>query len=301
MHYDYVPMPDRKPLKWPNGNKLAMIISTNLEYWDKTVDTEKPAYPGGPGVVINTMSGKYFDAPNWSWREYGQRVGVWRMFEEFERAEIPTSCTLNSKLAIERPQIIERVVKNNWEVVAHNFVQTEPLADYQFDIDKEREIIQKTLRVYREFVGKPARGWLSTSLRSTPNTPDLVASEGLDFWTDYMNDDQPYLIKTECGRPLVSIPYTVELNDFQAFMFQGHDVNGAVAMFKEGFNQLYKEGEKSGRIFNLGFHPHVIGQPHRIRALRDFLTYAKQFNDIWWTTREEITDWYLKNHHTHIG
>ncbi len=301
MHYDYVPMPHRKPLKWPNGARLAMIITTNLEYWDMTIDTDKPAYPGGPGVVINTMSGKYYDNPNYTWREYGQRVGVWRIFDECERAGVPTSCTMNAKLALERRQIIDHAVARNWEIVAHNYVQTQPLADYQFDIEAERRIIRDTLKVYEDVVGKPARGWLSTSLRSTPNTPDLVAEEGLIFWNDFMNDDQPYLIHTKSGKPLVSVPYTVEINDFQAFMFQGRDVEGGVALFKEAFDELYREGASSGRIFNMGLHPHVTGQPHRIRALREFLQYAKQFPDIWWTTREEIATWYLANHKTHIS
>ncbi len=301
MHYDYVPMPQRKPLKWPNGARVAMLITTNCEYWDRSVDTDKPNYPGGPGVVINIMTGKYYDNPNWTWREYGQRVGVWRMFDEFERAGVPTSCTLNAKLALERKEIVDYAVARNWEIVAHNYVQTDLLADYQFDIEAERTVVRKTLDVYKQAVGKPAKGWLSSSLRSTPNTPDIVAEEGLIFWNDFLNDDQPYLIHTKCGKPLVSISYTAEVNDFQTFMFQGRDVEGACAMWKEAFNELYREGAVSGRVFNLGLHPHVSGQPHRIRALREFLQYAKRFPDVWWTTREEIANWYLANHKSHIG
>ena len=99
----------------------------------------------------------------------------------------------------------------------------------------------------------------------------------------------------------MSIPYTVEINDFQAFMFQGRGVDDSVAMFKEAFYELYREGAGSGRLFNMGLHPHVTGQPHRIRALRDFLQFTKSFPDIWWTTREEIAEWYLENHKSHIG
>ncbi len=300
MHYDFVPLPHRKPLKWPNGARVAVVMTANLEYWDATIDTDKPAYPGGPGVVINTMSGKFYDNPNWTWREYGQRVGIWRIFEECERAGVPMSCTLNAKFALERRAIVDHAVARGWEIVAHNYVQTQPLADYQFDIEAERKIIRDTLRVYREVVGKPARGWLSTSLRSTPNTADLIAEEGLVFFNDLLNDDQPYLIRTQSGKPLVSVPYTAEHNDFQAFMFQGRDVDGACAMFKEAFNELYREGAESGRLFNIGMHPHVIGQPHRIRAVRDFLQYARGFPDVWWTTREQIADWYLEHHGSHI-
>ncbi len=301
MHYDYVPLPRRKPLKWPNGARIAMIMTTNLEYWDQVKDTDKPAYPGGPNVVINMMTGKYYDNPNWTWREYGQRVGVWRMFEEYERAGVPTSCTVNAKLALERREVIDHVVARNWEIVAHNMVQTEPLADLQFDIEGERRVIRDTLRIIKDVAGKVPKGWLSSSLRCTPNTADIVAEEGLVYVTDYLNDDQPYLVQTNSGKTLVSIPYTAELNDFQTFMFQGKSVDEGVAMFKEAFNELYREGATSGRLFNLGLHPHVTGQPHRIWALRDFLHYAKGFPDVWWTTREEIAAWYLENHKSHIG
>lgn len=301
MRYDYVPLPQRKPLKWPNGARLAVIVTTNLEFWEQTRDTDQPAYPGGPGVVINTMSGKYYDNPNWTWREYGQRVGVWRMFDEFERAGAPTSCTVNARLALERRAVVDHAVSKGWELVAHNYMQTEPLADYQFDLEGERRVIRDTLKVYREVVGKPAKGWLSTSLRSSPNTIDLLAEEGLIFFNDLLNDDQPYMIETKSGKPMVSIPYTAELNDFQMFMFQGRNVDEALGVYIEAFDELYREGATSGRLFNLGLHPHVTGQPHRIRSLRDFLAYAKRFPDVWWTTREEIAEWYMKNHRSHIG
>lgn len=296
MRYDYIPLPKRKPLRWPNGKRLAMLMTTNLEYWEPTINSDQPAYPGGPGVVINTMAGKFYDNPNWTWREYGQRVGVWRMFDEYERAGVPTSCTMNAKIALDRRDIAEHVAARGWEVVAHNLAQTEPLADYQFDPVAEQKIIRGTLDVLQQVTGTRPKGWLSTSLRCTPNTVDILADEGLIYTSDYMNDDHPYFMYSESGKSIVSIPYTVEINDFQAFMFQGRSVDDGVSMFKEAFDELYREGETNGRLFNIGLHPHVTGQPHRIRALRDFLKYVSGFPDIWWTTREEIANWFLKEY-----
>ena len=301
MHYDFVPMPQRRPLRWPNGARLALMINTNLEYWDPVKDTEKPFYPGGPSIITDMLPGNVYDNPNWTWREYGHRVGIWRMFDLFERAGVTTSFTMNAKMGLERHAVIQHVVDRGWELIAHNYVQTDLLTNYQFDRDAEREVIRETLRVYKNVVGKPARGWLSSSLRSTPNTADILAEEGLSFFTDLLNDDQPYLIHTECGRPLVSIPYTSEVNDFTVFLRQGKDVDGGLAVFKEQFNELYREGAESGRMMNVGLHPHVIGQPFRIRALREFIDYARGFPDVWWATREEIADWYLENHASHIG
>ena len=301
MKYDFVPMPARKPLRWPNGKRLAVMLTINFEYWDRVRDSAKPYYPGGPSIVGGDLAGNVYDNPNWTWREYGQRVGVWRMIDLFDKAGVPATCTMNAKMGLERRAVIDAALQRNWEIVAHNFVQSDLLTDFTFDENKEREVIRETLRVYEEVCGKPAKGWLSSSLRSTMNTADLVAEEGLLFFTDLLNDDQPYLIHTRSGKPLVSVPYTSEVNDFTVFLRQGKDVDGAFSVFKEQFDWLYAESESSGRFMNIGLHPHVIGQPFRIRALRDFLDYAKKFDDVWFATREEIAEWYLENHSSHIG
>jgi peptidoglycan/xylan/chitin deacetylase (PgdA/CDA1 family) len=300
MEYDFVPLPHRKPLKWPNGARVALMITTNLEYWDPMRDSEKPFYPGGPSIITDVLPGNVYDNPNWTWREYGQRVGVWRMFDIFQKAGVPTSCTLNAKMGLKRREVVQVAIDEGWELVAHNYVQTDLLTTYQFDEAGERDVIRETLRVYEDIVGKKAKGWLSCSLRSTPNTPDLIAEEGLIFITDYLNDDQPYMMRTKSGKPLVSIPYTSEVNDFTVFLRQGKDVEGALAVFVEQLNELYREGEESGRLMNVGLHPHVIGQPFRIRALREFVDYAKSLPGVWFATREEIADWYLQNHASHI-
>jgi len=300
MHYDYVPLPQRKPLKWPDGKRMAVIITTNFEYWDPVKDTDRVIYPGGPGIVGGTLAGRIYDNPNWTWREYGQRVGVWRMFDAFKAAGVPTSCTINAKMALERREVVDHAVAQGYEIVAHNWEQTELLTDFQDDMDAERDVIKRTLETYRKAVGKDAKGWLSCSLRCTPNTVDLIAEEGLIFTCDLLNDDQPYLVQTRTGAPMVSVPYTSEVNDFTVFMRQGQDVEGGFNVFREQFDWLYKESATSGRHMNIGLHPHVIGQPFRMRALTMFLDYARQYDDIWWTTREEIAEWYLQNHKAHI-
>ena len=135
MHYDYVPLPQRKPLKWPNGKRMAVIITTNFEYWDPVKDTDRVIYPGGPGIVGGTLAGRIYDNPNWTWREYGQRVGVWRMFDAFEAADVPTSCTINAKMALERREVVDHAVAQGYEIVAHNWEQTELLTDFQDDME----------------------------------------------------------------------------------------------------------------------------------------------------------------------
>ncbi|WP_102108642.1 polysaccharide deacetylase family protein [Oceaniglobus roseus] len=299
MEYDFVPLPDRNPLVWPDGKRLAVILTINMEYWDPVQESDRPFYPGGPGIVGGSLPGNVYDNPNFTWREYGQRVGVWRILDLLDAEGVQASCTMNAKMALKRRRVIDAAKERGWEIVPHNFVQDELLTDYMFDEAKERDVIRRTLDVYEQAIGKPAKGWLSSSLRSTLNTVDILAEEGLYFITDLLNDDQPYMVKTRSGAPMVSISYTSEVNDF-SFLRQGLTVETGFAMFREQFDWLYGESGTSGRFMNIGLHPHVIGQPFRIRALRDFIQYAKGFDGVWFANREEIADWYLKTHESHI-
>lgn len=300
MHYSWSPIINRNPLRFPNGKKLALIMTMNCEYWDLTKDTSEPYYAGGPPMLPDSLPGNVADFPNFTWREYGQRVGVWRMFKLFDEMGAPFSITVNAKTALERPEIIQYANDRKWEIVAHNYEQGELLTRHTFDIDKERELIAATLAVYEKTVGRKAKGWLSSSLRGTPNTPDLVAEQGLQFFCDYMNDDQPYLIQTPSG-PIVNVPYSIEINDFTFFHRRAMSTWDAARMLKDQFDELYKEGAESGRLMNIGLHPHVSGHAHRMPCFRDFLAHAKSHPDVWWTTREELSSWYLENHASHIS
>jgi allantoinase len=133
MRYPFVPMPHRKPLRWPNGKRLALMLTTNFEYWDPAKDSNKPYYPGGPGIVGGDLPGNVYDNPNYTWREYGQRVGVWRIFDIFDEFKIRSTATMNAKMALERRPVIDAAIERNWEIVAHNYVQSELLTDYMFD------------------------------------------------------------------------------------------------------------------------------------------------------------------------
>ncbi len=300
MHYDFVPISRRKPLRWPNGARVALILTFNLEYWDLSKDTDGPYYAGGPAILPDPLPGNVPDFPNYTWREYGQRVGIWRLIDICDRAGVPASCTMNAKMGLERRAVVDAVNERGWELVAHNYVQTDLLTNHFDDPETEREIIQETLRVFEETVGRPARGWLSSSLRCNASTVEVIAEHGLIYTTDFMNDDQPYLIHTDSG-PIVSVPYSNEINDFQIYLRRGMSNAQAFEVLKDQFDELYREGGESGRLMNVGIHPHVWGQPFRVRALREFIDYAKGFQGVWFASREEIAEWYLDNHESHIG
>ena len=301
MRYPYSALPDRGRLEWPDGSRIALIMTLNLEHWDMIKETDEPYYAGGPAVLPDALPGNVPDFPNYSWREYGQRVGIWRLFKLFDEAGVPASCTINAKTALERRAIVDAADARGWEILAHNYEQGELLSNYAHDIEKERNVIRKTLDVYEQILQRPAKGWLSSSLRGTLNTCDILAENGLMFYCDIMSDDQPFLIETKHG-PIVSVPYTNEINDFTLLTRRGHTTTEFLEILKEELDVLLREAtlDGSSRMMNVGMHPHVSGRAYRVRAIREFLEYAKQKEGIWFATREEIATYYLQNHAGHI-
>ncbi len=300
MDYPYIPLPERQPLKWPNGARVALIITFNLETWDLTKDTDKPYYAGGPPILPDVLPGRVPDFPNYSWREYGQRIGIWRLYELFDQLGAKASCTTNAVTFDRRRAMVQAVLDRGWELLAHNWEQGELLSDYAGDPAKEREIVLRTLAKYESETGRKARGWLSSSLRGTLQTADILAEQGCIFYCDIMNDDQPYLLNTPSG-PIVSIPYSNEINDFTLLTRRNYTTDQFRDILIEELDVLYDEGATTGRIMNVGLHPHVSGRAHRIRAIREFIQHAQSLPGVWWATRTEIADWYLANHESHIA
>ena len=298
--YRFVPLPDRKPLRFPNGAQLALILTINMEYWEKSRPGQKePLFTGGPMTIPHGLPGDVLDTANWTWREYGQRIGVWRMIEMFDRAGVKPSCTINGLTMTERRRIVDACNDRGWELVPHNWAQNDLLAFYARNPDEERAIIRHTLDTYEKVVGRPAKVWLSSAIRGTLHTPAFLKEFGLIAYCDYLNDDQPYLIHTKHG-PIVCVPYSNDINDFNLFARSGMSASAGLESLKTCFDQLYAEGAKTGRIMNVGLHPHVMGQAHRIGALRDFVEYATARKNVWLPSREEIANWYLQIHETHI-
>jgi allantoinase len=299
--YPYVPLPDRKPLRFPNGAQLALILTINIEYWEKLRPNQKePLFTGGPMTIPHGLPGDVFDTANWTWREYGQRIGIWRMIDEFDRLGVNPSCTINGLTMTERRRIVDACNERGWELVPHNWAQNDLLAFYAHDPDAERALILRTLETYEKVVGRPAKAWLSSAIRGTVHTPAFLKEFGLIAYCDYLNDDQPYLIHTKHG-PIVCVPYSNDINDFNLFARGGMSASAGLETLKNCFDQLYREGAQTSRIMNLGLHPHVMGQAHRIGALGEFVEYAKSHAKVWFPSREEIAAWYLQIHESHIA
>lgn len=299
MEYSYSALPHRNPLKFPGGARVALILTFNLETWDLTKDTDRAYYAGGPAILPDILPGHTPDFPNFTWREYGQRVGIWRLFDLFDQLGAKASCTTNAVTFERRKAMTDAVLERGWELLAHNWEQGELLTDFARDPAREREVVLRTLDQFERYTGRKAKGWLSSSLRGTLQTADILAEYGCTFYCDIMNDDQPYLLRTPHG-PIVSTPYSNEINDFTFITRKNFTTDQFAQALIEELDVLHAEGATSGRIMNVGLHPHVSGRAHRIRALREFIQHAQSLPGIWWATREEIADWYLQHHEEHI-
>ena len=297
--YDYVPMPQRQPLRWPGGARVALMFTFNLETWDLVKDTDKPYYAGGPPLLPNELAGRIPDYPNYSWREYGQRVGIWRMFELFDELGAKAGCTTNAVTFERRKAMVDACLERGWELIAHNYEQGELLTDFHDNIAAERDIIRRSIDMYERHVGRRPKVWLSSSLRGTLNTPSILVEEGFKAYCDIMNDDQPYMIRTDAGL-IVATPYSNVINDFTIITRNARTTDEYRDILSVELSVLHKEGAASGRIMNVGLHPHVSGRAYVIRALREFIQYAQGLDGIWWTTREDIADWYMANHESHF-
>lgn len=299
MKYDYVPISERGQLQWPEGKTVALILTFNLETWDLVKDTAEPYYAGGPAILPDTLPGNVPDYPNFTWREYGQRVGIWRLYELFDELNVRASCTTNAVTFERRKAMVQACLQRGWELLAHNYEQGELLTNFAHNKAEEDRVIQRTIETYQQHVGRRPKGWLSSSLRGTLNTPEILVKQGFTFYCDLMNDDQPYLIETANG-PLVSLPYSNEINDFTILTRRGHSTDEYRDILIEELDVLHREGRQQARIMNVGIHPHVSGRAYRIRALRQFIEHAKSLPGVWWTTREALADWYLQNHSGHM-
>ncbi len=299
MEYDYVPLPKRGKLEWPNGARVALILTFNLETWDLTKDTDQPYYAGGPAILPSTLPGHTPDYPNYTWREYGQRVGIWRLIKLFDQLGVKASCTTNAVTFERRKDMVDACLERGWELLAHNWEQGELLTEFAHDEAKERDVLERTIAMYEKHVGKKPKGWLSSSLRGTLNTAGILKEHDFKFYCDIMNDDQPFLIRTKNG-PIVSVPYSNEINDFTLITRRNYTTDQYRDALIEELDVLYEEGAETGLIMNVGLHPHVSGRAHRVRALREFIQHAQSLPGVWFATREEIADHYMKVHETHI-
>lgn len=283
--YGYSPIVERAPLRWPDGKRLAFYVGLNVEHYE----IDKPSTS-----LVPATAGLVPDPLNYGWRDYGPRVGIWRMMDSFDRLGIRPSVLLNSDVCSRYPQIIAAGNQRGWCWLAHgrnNSTVHAPLAR-----DDEKALLTDMADVIEQATGRRARGWMGPALNASFNTPELLADLGVDYILDWCADDQPWPMKVPNGR-MVGVPYNIEINDIT--MFVGHSYTGPEfeQTVRDAFDRLYAESATSGRVMAIAVHPFVLGQPFRIKYLEQAIEYVLGHGDVWLPTTDEIADHYYATVH----
>ena len=283
---DYSPIIDRPIIKWPNDARVALWISPNVEHYEYMPDDDsaRTPWPRTP----------FPDVQQYSYRDYGNRVGFWRMLESLDKYNIRCCVSLNMAVLEHFPEIGQAMVQRDYDYMSHGIYNTRYL--YTYTEDQEREFYRDTIDTLKLHTGKQLKGMLGPAISGTERTPDLMAEAGLIYHTDWMHDDQPVPIKVKSGK-LVSVPYSIELNDSSLHRANHYEGDYFARICKAQFDQLYKEGAESGRVMCIALHPFLIGQPHRIKYLDDILSHIMSHDGVWQTTADDIADYYNENYY----
>ena len=285
--FRYVPIHRRPKLEWPGGARVALWVNPNIEFFG--LDDVMP------GTVNERVAREHARVPNvrnWSLRDYGNRVGVWRIMETLTRYGIRASAALNSELCIHHPEIIEEASRLGWELMGHG--QTNALRLNEMSPEQEREAIFEALDRIEAACGTRPVGWLGPGLAETWNTLEYLSQAGIRYVCDWANDDQPYTMQIG-SPPMVSLPYSVQTNDVPAYFDMKASVPEFERTLKAQFDTLYREGADSGRVMAIAVHPFLTGQPHRIGALDSALEYICSHEHVWLATGREIVDHYQRS------
>jgi allantoinase len=280
--YDYSPIVDRKPLKLPNNARVAVWVIPNIEHFL----FNKPSTSLTP-ITVQLVP----DVLNYGWRDYGVRVGIWRMMEIMEKHGVKATVALNADVCDHYPRIIEEGKKLNWEWMGHG-TNNSTLLNMQPE-EEERKIIHDLIAKITSAVGRRPKGWLGPALTESFNTLDLLAEEGIEYVGDWCNDDQPYRMKVKKGL-MYSIPYSLEINDIPAFLELKRTPEEFYRMIMDQFEVLYEEGAHSGKVMAICLHPFIIGHPFRAKWLDRALAEITSATDVWVTTGTEIIEWCKK-------
>ncbi len=282
---DYSPIIDRPAIKWPNGARVALWVAPNVEHYEYLPDYEEPRNPW-PRTP-------HPDVQQYAYRDYGNRVGFWRMLEVLDKHGIRCCPSLNLGVLDHYPEIAEAMVSRNWDFMSHGIYNTQYVNTWSEQ--QERDWYQDQIATLQRHTGKKLKGMFGPHGYSSERSPDLMAEAGLIYHCDWMHDDQPVPIKVKSGK-MISVPYSIEVND-GTLMRKHYEGDYFVEICKAQFDQLYEEGAESGRVMCIATHPYLLGQPHRIKYLDEALGYIMSHDGVWQTTADEIAEYYIANNY----
>jgi allantoinase len=282
--FPYSAIVDRKPLRWPKGARVAVWVIPNIEHF---------LFDRPSTSVTQVTTSLVPDVLNYSWRDYGVRVGVWRMMEIMERHSVRGTVALNSDVCGRYPRILEEGNRLHWEWMGHG-TNNSTLINKQSEAD-ERALIAHVVGTIEKATGAHPRGWLSPALSESHRTLDILAENKIEYVANWVNDEQPYPMRVKAGT-MISMPYSVEINDIPVFLDLKQSGETFGRMICDQFDVLYEDGAKTGRVMAISLHPFLIGHPHRSKYFANALTHITSRQDVWLATGSEIADWYKKNY-----
>ncbi len=283
----YSPITDRPRLVLPGGARVAVWTIVNVENWDPAQAMPRAVLPPPMGQPLLP------DLPNWAWHEYGMRVGFWRFLDVLTRRNLKASFAVNGSVCAEYPAVCRAAFDAGWDFMGHGFVQR-PM----HRVDDQRTAIAATVEAITAFTGKPPRGWESPGLTETGETADLLAELGIEYVADWVLDDQPVPIRTRTGQ-LVSVPYTVEVNDVTISAVQQQGSDEILRRGRDQFDRLYQEGAEIPRVMAISIHPYLTGVPHRIKYLEALYDHILGHDGVVMWTGAELLDWYREQTAAH--
>ncbi|MDX7950047.1 polysaccharide deacetylase family protein [Lichenihabitans sp. Uapishka_5] len=270
--YPYRPIDGRPSYTWPNGTRLAVYLGLNLETFRFGDGLGAELAPGGPAP----------DVLNYGWRDYGNRVGAFRMLELFESHGLPTSVLLNSAIYDDCPGLAEAFRARGDEILGHGRSNAERQGT--LPEDAERALIAEATAALTTREGRHPRGWLGPWISESPQTPDLLQEAGYTFLLDWCMDDQPVWMRTRGGR-ILSVPYPQEVNDIPAIVGRKMGGDAFAALIVDHFDEMLEQSETMPLVMGIALHPYIMGQPHRLRHLRRALDHILAHRDRIWITR----------------
>ncbi len=276
----YSAIVDRPPLALPGGARMIVWTIVNVEDWG----IERPM----PRTVLSPPMGAPLlpDLPNWAWHEYGMRVGFWRLFDCLQEVGVTPTLAINGVVCRNYPRIAQAAKEAGWEFMGHGWLQT-PM----HKVADQRAAIRDTIEAIRAFSGKAPRGWESPGLTETFDTIDHLAEAGIEYVADWVLDDQPVYIATAHG-PVLSVPYTVEVNDIAMMVVQHHSSDEMLRRGRDHFDRLYEDSASAVRVMAISVHPYISGVPHRIGYLEQLYRHVLGKPGVVHWTGEQILDWF---------
>ena len=285
-HHEWSPISTRGKLSSPNNARVALCVIITLEHteWEAPEGSFSADQAGGLGLR------PFPDYPRFSHREYGHRVGIFRVLDTLQRLNIKATVAMDTQTAEGYPYLVKHCQDRGCEIIAHGVSGTQMISG-QMSTEEEADFIRSSLDALKKATGSAPRGWFGTDYGESERTPGLLRQAGIDYLCDWVNDEQPYPM----ANGLTALPTMLEMDDLFALSNRRVEIERYCQSMRDGFDTMYRDGEENGRLMTINLHPWLVGQPFRIGYLEEALAHIMGHDGVWAASGSEIIDWFRSN------